>query len=106
MKTSNGCNISLGGSMNQQEIQIKASDEELKGRYANLAMINHTKEEFALDFINVLPPQGQLLSRIYMSPGHAKRFLSALEDNLKKYEKEFGTIEEAEPIRKDIGFTK
>lgn len=92
--------------MNQQEVQIKASDDELKGRYVNLAMINHTKEEFAVDFINVLPPQGQLLSRIFMSPGHAKRFLNALEDNLKRYEKEFGKIEEAEPVKKEIGFTK
>lgn len=89
-----------------QEVQIKATDEELKGRYVNLAMINHTKEEFAFDFINLMPPQGQLLSRIFMSPGHAKRFHAALEDNLKKYEKEFGKIEESEPVQKEIGFTK
>jgi len=92
--------------MNQQELQIKANDEELKGRYANLAMINHTKEEFSIDFINLVPPQGQLLSRVFMSPGHAKRLLSALGDNLNKYEKEFGKIEEADPVKKEIGFTK
>lgn len=89
-----------------QEIQIKATDEDLKGRYANFAMINHTKEEFGFDLISLVPPQGQLLSRIFMSPGHAKRLSLALEDNIKKYEKEFGKIEESEPQKKDIGFTK
>jgi len=35
---------------NQQQIQIKAKDEDLKGSYSNLMQILHTKEEFILDF--------------------------------------------------------
>jgi hypothetical protein len=90
----------------EQQIQIKADDQTLKGSYANLAMINHTKEEFAIDFVNVLPPQGVLLSRIFMSPGHAKRLLAALDQNIKAYEKQFGKVTEAEIPEKTIGFTK
>ena len=36
---------------NQQQIQIKAKDEDLKGIYSNLMQILHTKEEFILDFL-------------------------------------------------------
>lgn len=89
----------------EQQIQIKADDQTLKGAYANLAVVNHTKEEFAIDFISVLPPQGIMLSRIFTSPGHAKRLAKALDDNIKIYEKQFGKIDVAEEPGKSIGFT-
>ena len=37
---------------------VKITDDELKGRYSNLLRITHTREEFILDFINLVPPQG------------------------------------------------
>ncbi len=76
-------------------INIKIADEELKGRYSNLLRITHTREEFILDFINVVPPQGAVTARIVTSPGHLKRILHALGDNLKRYEDRFGEIVEA-----------
>lgn len=79
----------------QQQIQIKASDETLRGAYANMMQVAHTKEEFVLDFMNVLPPQGMLVSRVVTSPGHLKRIVAALQDNLKRYEAQFGAIAEA-----------
>jgi hypothetical protein len=89
----------------RKQIQIKANEEALKGRYANLAMINHTKEEFVVDFLNVLPPTGVLASRIFISPGHAKRLSMALVENVKKYEEKFGKIEAAkENDDQKIGF--
>ena len=36
-------------------MNVKISDEELRGRYANLVRISHTREEFILDFIRVMP---------------------------------------------------
>ena len=39
-------------------LDVKISDEEMKGRYANLLRVTHTREEFILDFIQVVPPQG------------------------------------------------
>ncbi len=88
----------------QKQIQIKASEEDMKGRYANLAMINHTKEEFIADFLNVVPPSGTLNARVIMSPGHFKRLTKALDENLKKYEEKFGKIEESDQPGNEIGF--
>ncbi len=89
----------------KQQIQIKASDEKLKGEYSNVMQILHTQEEFVLDFLNVFPPTGTLNSRIVVTPGHFKRMIKAMEDNLKKYEDKFGKVKEADtPEEKGIGF--
>jgi len=83
-------------------VNVKISDEELKGRYANLLRITHTREEFILDFINLAPPQGVVTSRLVTSPGHLKRIIGALQANLKRYEDTFGTIQAAaEPADED-----
>ncbi|MFN7942120.1 MAG: DUF3467 domain-containing protein [Thermoanaerobaculia bacterium] len=84
--------------MSEQEpagINIKIADEELKGRYSNLLRITHTRDEFFLDFINLVPPQGIVSARIVTSPGHLKRILQALAANLARYEEAFGTVSEA-----------
>ena len=78
-----------------QSLNIKISDEELKGRYANLVRASHTREEFILDFINFIPPQGAVTARVIMSPGHLKRLIGALHTNLKMYEEKHGQIHEA-----------
>ena len=83
------------------KFNIKIGDEELKGRYSNLLRITHTREEFILDFINLVPPQGAVTARIVTSPGHLKRIVAALDENLKRYERGFGEIREAaEPTDK------
>ena len=81
----------------QLQVQIKADEKELLGQYANLAMIHHTAEEFTLNFIYVFPnvAQGKLVSSIIVSPGHAKRLLQALAENITRYEAQFGKIREA-----------
>jgi hypothetical protein len=78
-----------------QSLNIKISDDELKGRYTNLLRITHTSEEFILDFINLAPPQGVVTARLVTSPGHLKRIIGALQTNLKRYEDTFGPIEVA-----------
>jgi len=89
----------------EKQIQINAKDDDLKGKYSNLMQIVHTKEEFMLDFFLVSPPQGVLTSRIIMSPGHIKRMLKALQENIEKYEKKFGKIEMPEnPEQNFVGF--
>ena len=78
-----------------QNLNIKIGDEELKGRYSNLLRITHTREEFILDFVNLVPPQGMVTARIVTSPGHWKRIVQALAQNLARYEEAFGPIPEA-----------
>ncbi|MBP9863984.1 DUF3467 domain-containing protein [Patescibacteria group bacterium] len=77
------------------EMNIKAPDEILQGRYANMMQVSHAKEEFVLDFMFAHPPQGELVSRLIVSPAHMKRILHALTDNLQRYEQQFGNVEEA-----------
>jgi hypothetical protein len=76
-------------------VNIKIGDEEQKGRYSNLLRIAHSREEFILDFINLVPPQGVVTARIVTSPGHLKRILRALRENLDRYEAAYGVIQEA-----------
>jgi len=87
-----------------QQLQVKVSDEMLKGVYANMLQIGHTQEEFVLDFMNVFPPTGTLNARVFVSPSHMKRIVAALEDNLKKYESQFGNISATETPQHTVGF--
>ncbi len=81
----------------EQNINIKVEDGILKGAYANLMFASHNKEEFVLDFMSVLGPQGIEVAKIITSPGHFKRIVAALNDNLKRYEEQFGKIESNTP---------
>jgi hypothetical protein len=74
------------------QVQINASDEVARGRYSNNMLVTHTREEFILDFLLTAPNGTQLVSRVMVSPGHMKRVIAALVDNLQKYEANFGEI--------------
>jgi hypothetical protein len=82
----------------QGKLNVKITDEVLRGVYANMMMVAHTKEEFVLDFMNMFHPSGIINARVITSPGHLKRIAAALADNIKKYEAQFGKIKE-EPIQ-------
>ncbi|NIQ93417.1 MAG: DUF3467 domain-containing protein [Desulfuromonadales bacterium] len=84
---------------NEVKIEIQVDEETAQGVYANLAVVNHSDAEFTLDFIFVQPqaPRAKVRSRIVTSPKHVKRLLTALEDNLKKYEERFGPVDIGSP---------
>jgi len=88
----------------QKQIQIKINDDVMKGVYTNNMMVTHTKEEFVMDFINIFPPNGIVNARVITSPGHFKRMIQAMKENLEKYENQHGRIEEAKELDKEIGF--
>jgi hypothetical protein len=69
--------------------------KELSAVYANLAFISHSPAEIVLDFAQVLPrmPRGSVLSRVIMSPMHAKLLQRALSQNIANYELQFGQIQ-------------
>lgn len=79
---------------NQQQIQIEVPQEEMQGRYANLAVITHSPNDFFLDMILLAPntPKARVQSRIIMTPENAKQLLAALNQNIQKYESQFGEI--------------
>ena len=82
--------------MNQkdQKINIELDQEVAEGIYSNLAVINHSVSEFIVDFVSLMPgsPKAKVKSRIILSPQHAKRLKTALEDNINRFEKSNGKI--------------
>ena len=80
--------------MDEKKMEIKVDEAVALGQYANLAAIRHSREEFIFDFAFLFPdgPFGKLVSRLILSPAHAKRFQEALQANIKLYEDNFGTI--------------
>lgn len=87
---------------NPNQINIELSEEVAEGVYANLAMIAHSNSEFVIDFIRLMPgvPKAKVKSRIVVTPEHAKRLLTALADNIKKYEENFGEIKKTDEAPK------
>ena len=78
-----------------QPIQmINTGDELSRGRFSNTMIISHSPEEFMIDWLLSSPTGTHLVSRIIVSPGHIKRIISALNDNLNKYESKFGKVKE------------
>ena len=76
-------------------IQVKLTDEVLGGVYSNSMQVTHTREEFVLDFMSIFPPAGKVNARVIISPGHMKRIILALQDNLRRYETQHGPIQQA-----------
>jgi hypothetical protein len=87
----------------QQQPQVKANDEVLKGQYANAMQLGHNKTEFFIDFALIAPPVGQVVTRVITSPAHMKQMAAAISQNIKQYENTFGPIEVA-PEQKELGF--
>ncbi|MDX1628460.1 MAG: DUF3467 domain-containing protein [Fulvivirga sp.] len=86
----------------QNQINIELSEETAEGIYANLAMIAHSNSEFVIDFIRLMPgvPKAKVKSRIVVTPEHAKRLLGALQENIQKYEDNFGPIKKTDEAPK------
>lgn len=78
----------------QGQLQIELPQETAEGEYANFAIITHSSSDFVLDFARMLPgvPKAKVKSRVILAPEHAKRLLMALQDNIVRYEREFGQI--------------
>ena len=83
---------------NQNQINIELSEEIAEGQYVNLAMIAHSSSEFVIDFVRMMPgvPKAKVKSRVVLTPEHAKRLLTALSENIKKYEDQYGQVKLAD----------
>jgi hypothetical protein len=92
---------------NEQQINIELDETTAEGIYSNLAIINHSPSEFVIDFVAIMPgtPKAKVKSRIILTPEHAKRFQSALADNISRYEESHGEIDSKEqpPIPLNFG---
>lgn len=68
--------------------------KDLEAAYSNGTLITHTMAEMVLDFVQILPrvPKGKVVSRVIMSPMHAKRLQQVLTQTIANYERQFGEI--------------
>lgn len=81
--------------MNQERtVNIEIGEKELEGIYSNFVIVTHSNAEFIIDFARLLPgvKKAKVFSRIIMTPQSARAFLSTLENNISKYEKDHGKI--------------
>lgn len=78
-----------------QQINIELGEKEAEGIYSNLAIISHSPAEFVIDFTRILPgvPRARVHARVIMTPQHARLFMNALEDNIEKFERQYGEIQ-------------
>ena len=78
----------------KKQLNFELRPEVAQGTYSNLTIISHSHSEFIIDFAAVLPgmPKPEVRSRILMTPEHCKRLLNALNDNISRYEAQFGPI--------------
>ncbi|MCW5909087.1 MAG: DUF3467 domain-containing protein [Chitinophagales bacterium] len=90
----------------QNQMNIELPEDVAEGTYSNLAIISHSPQEFVIDFIRVMPgvPKAKVKSRILLTPEHAKRLMKALADNVKKYEQQFGTINDKDMPNLPLNF--
>ena len=91
-----------GGQAKPQEIKI--ADNIPGADYANAMQINHNKDEFQMMFLNIMSMSGRVTGKIITSPGHFKRMIAAMADNMKKYEEKFGEVKETPGLDQEIGF--
>ena len=89
------------GSNSKLQVQIDADISQ--GVYCNLVLLNHTENEFILDFAFIQPSSGRakVRTRVISSPRHTKRLLAALQKNVERYEERYGVLDvgnEDEPV--------
>ena len=66
-------------SADARQVELNLGDH-VEGRYSNVVMITHTPTEVVLDFAVMMPgmEKPQVVSRVIVTPEHAKRLLAAL----------------------------
>ena len=76
---------------NQQveELEVTATEEDLKGVYSNIARITYTKNEFILGFVFNIGSEAHLVSRVIVTPEHMKQISKVISDSLEEYEEQF-----------------
>ncbi|MGP1363272.1 MAG: DUF3467 domain-containing protein [Bacteroides sp.] len=88
----------------EKNFSIDIPEDLFLGVYSNLVIISHSSSEFVLDFSRIMPghPGAKVVSRVVMTPDHAKRLFRALGDNLQRYEQAHGEIDLHEGENEDV----
>ena len=90
----------------QNQMNIELPEDIAEGIYSNLAIISHSPQEFVIDYVRIMPgvPKAKVKARILLTPEHAKRLMKAMADNIKKYEQQFGPINDKDVPNMPLSF--
>lgn len=74
----------------QVELKINIPEKVQAAIFSNIAQVNATDREVVIDFAFVQPKdnQGIVVSRVVLTPEHAKALSDVLNNLLKRYDKE------------------
>lgn len=95
---------------NGARINMNIDQDKIDAKFCDQVLINMSAFGFTFDFIQNIPQMqtARVLSRIGMSPQHAKIFNEILSNTLKAYENQFGEIKLStqmkDEAKKKIGF--
>jgi replicative superfamily II helicase len=90
--------------MNEQQINLNVDQDKIDARYCDLVSLSSNALGFTFDFIQQIPQMktARVLSRIAMSPQHAKMFSDLLKNQVKIYEDAFGEIKISPQMKDDV----
>ena len=78
----------------EKSLQVNIDPDKLEAKYSDAVFINHNPFGFTFDFAQHLPQMNmmKIISRLSISPQHAKALFNALGAQIKQYESHFGVI--------------
>jgi hypothetical protein len=79
----------------KKKVKINVHPSKAEATYSDFAIISKNALGITFDFGQRMPGGGQvnIVSRVAMSPQHAKLFAQLLAQNIKKYEDQYGSID-------------
>lgn len=88
-----------GRKLSAQEIydELKMSEDNLTGAYANGLMIAHTGSEFKLDFLSNLFPHSAVSSRVFVSAPQMPRIIESLQSTFQQFQKQVEQQQRSDP---------
>ena len=96
--------------MENNQINLNIDQDKIDAKFCDQVLLNTTAFGLTFDFIQQIPQMktARVLSRISMSPQHAKIFSEILALNIGHYEKNFGEIKISTKMKEEsnrpIGF--
>jgi len=86
----------------QKKLKVRVSPDRAEAKYSDFAIVTKNALGFNFDFAQRVPGDNQIniVSRIGMSPQHAKLLANILKKHIDEYEEKFGKIEIPQATKK------
>lgn len=91
--------------MENQQTNMNIDQDKIDAKFCDQLLMNSGPFGFTFDFIQNIPQMktARVLSRIGMSPQHAKIFSEILLNGVKNYEESFGEIKVSTKMKDEAG---